>query len=97
MVRHAQARNVQVEFRQQEDEVQLVIRDDGVGFDLDTVQQNAATGASFGVLGMKERVDLLGGQIEFTSEPGRGTSLHVHFPLASQPTSNVESQARQPR
>jgi PAS domain S-box-containing protein len=97
VVRHAQAQNVQVEFRQQEDEVQLVIRDDGIGFNVDTVQQKTATGASFGVLGMQERVDLLGGQIEFTSEPGHGTSLHVHFPLASQPTSNVESQARQQR
>ena len=81
VVRHAQARQVRVEFRQQEEEVQLVIRDDGVGFNLEAVQRGAARGASFGVLGMEERVELLGGQIEFTSNPGQGTGIQVRFPV----------------
>ena len=42
VVRHARARQVRVEFRQQEEEVQLVITDDGVGFDLEAVQRGAA-------------------------------------------------------
>ena len=95
VVRHAQAQQVRVEFRQQEEDVQLVIRDDGVGFNLEAVQRGAARGASFGVLGMKERVDLLGGQIEFISNPGQGTGIQVRFPLSSQPTPVAKSQARQ--
>ena len=95
VVRHARARQVRVEFRQQEEEVQLVIRDDGVGFDLEAVQRGAASGASFGVLGMEERVELLGGQIEFQSNPEHGTDIQVRFPLSSQPTPVASSQARQ--
>lgn len=94
VVRHAQARHVRVEFRQHDEEVQLAIRDDGVGFNLAAVQQGAVRGASFGVLGMEERVELLGGQIEFTSNPGQGTGIQIRFPLSSQPTPKAESQAR---
>jgi PAS domain S-box-containing protein len=92
VVRHAQARHVRVEFRQQEEDVQLVIRDDGVGFNLDAIKLGATRGTSFGLLGMEERVELLGGQIEFTSHPGHGTGIQVSFPLSSQLAIKAESQ-----
>jgi PAS domain S-box-containing protein len=95
VVRHAQARQVRVEFRQREEEIQLVIRDDGVGFNLEAVQRGAARGASFGVLGMEERVGLLGGQIEFISNLGQGTGIEVRFPLSPQPPPVARLQARQ--
>lgn len=97
VVRHAQARQVWIEFQQQESDVQLVVRDDGVGFDRDAVRQGAVRGVSFGVLGMEERVALLGGHIEITSTPGQGTGIHASFPLESEPILPTESLARQQR
>ena len=82
--RHAQARQVWVQLRQHEDGLHLLIRDDGVGFDVRTAQERAAQGESLGIIGMQERVVLVGGQIEITSIPTRGTEIRAYFPL-SQP------------
>ncbi len=79
--RHAQARNVWVELRQSADDVELVIRDDGGGFDPGTGRGSVDRGESFGLFGMKERVGLLGGEVEITSRPGYGTSIRARLPI----------------
>ena len=89
VVRHAQARTACVEWRQQETQVDLSIVDDGVGFDVARARQRAAHGSSFGLLGMQERVQLLGGQIEFLSQPGAGTTIHVRLTVPD-PHANQE-------
>ena len=81
VVRHAKARQVWLEYREQGQEVQLLIRDDGVGFDLSAVRDRAVRGASFGVLGMQERVELLDGHIDIESKPMHGTTIRVRFPF----------------
>ncbi len=82
ITRHAQARNVWVELHQHGDvETHLIVRDDGVGFDAQAAQTRAARGASFGLLGMRERVELAGGRLDITSTPTQGAELQVHFPL----------------
>jgi len=81
VVRHAQAQRVRVELWQHEDELQLIIRDDGVGFDVQAALERAARGASLGLPGMQERAVLVGGQIEIESAPGRGTEIRARFPL----------------
>jgi PAS domain S-box-containing protein len=81
VVRHARARHVWLELRQQDNGLDLTIRDDGVGFDAAAARQGAACGRSFGLLGMQERVEMLGGRITIESETGRGTTLRVWFPL----------------
>ncbi|HXG19041.1 MAG TPA: cache domain-containing protein [Methylomirabilota bacterium] len=83
VARHAHARNAWVELRQRDADVHLVIRDDGVGFDSQAARAKAAGGASFGVLGMQERVELAGGQFDITSTPGQGTEIRARFPLSS--------------
>jgi two-component system sensor histidine kinase UhpB len=60
-----------------------MIRDDGVGFEVFQARQRAVRGASLGLLGMQERVLLMGGQIEMDSAPGQGTEIRARFPLAS--------------
>jgi PAS domain S-box-containing protein len=86
VTRHAQARQVGVELRQRGDELQLVVRDDGVGFDVQTTLNRAAHGASMGLLGMEERALPLGGQVEIKSAPGRGTEIRARFPLTLAPS-----------
>jgi PAS domain S-box-containing protein len=81
VVRHAQARQVGVELRQRGEEVHLVIRDDGVGFDVSAVGTRHASEAHLGLQGMQERAFILGGQLDMTSAPGHGTEIHAWFPL----------------
>ncbi len=92
VVRHAQAKRVTVELWQQGTELQLVIRDDGLGFDVHAAQERASRGASLGLLGMQERVRLAGGQIEIDSALTQGTEIRARFPLSSSPA-HVERRA----
>ena len=84
IARHARASQVLVELRQNELGLELVVRDNGVGFDLESVRQRSNQGESFGILAMQERVHLVGGtlRIDSASTPGVGTSIHAHLPFA---------------
>jgi PAS domain S-box-containing protein len=80
VMRHAGARQVRVELRRGQEELRLTICDDGEGFDVPAAWAGAVRGESLGLLSMEERVQLLGGRIEFESEPGQGTEIRVCLP-----------------
>jgi signal transduction histidine kinase len=82
IVRHAQASLVHVELRRGKVELQLVVRDDGCGFDVAAVRRRTSRGYSCGLLGMSERALLIGGQVEIRSKRGQGTEVNARFPLA---------------
>jgi PAS domain S-box-containing protein len=81
VVRHAQAKTVMVELRKVTGQLHLRVRDDGVGFDMAPVREQAVHGISLGLLSMEERASLAGGGLEFKSVPGKGTEVHAWFPL----------------
>jgi signal transduction histidine kinase len=81
VARHAQANHVHVELRLFEAELELVIRDDGIGFDVGAALERASHGATLGLLSMQEHVRLVGGALEMTSTPGQGTEIRVRFPV----------------
>jgi len=81
VVRHARAKAATVELFEDDGELHLIVRDDGIGFDMATVQQRAEGGASLGWLSMRERATLAGGRLECESKPGRGTRIYARFPL----------------
>lgn len=83
IARHAKARNVHMELRQLESELELFIQDDGIGFDVPAARNRATHGASIGLLGMSERTQLLGGHFEIESIPSQGTTIHARIPLKS--------------
>ena len=92
VVRHAQAKTVSVELRKEAGQLHLRVRDDGTGFDVAAVREQAVRGASLGLLSMEERAVLAGGQLEFNSVPGQGTEVHAWFPLKWQtPPSGSEA------
>jgi len=92
VVRHAQAKAVTVELRKKDRQLNLRVRDDGVGFDVAPVRDRAVRGASLGLLSMEERASLAGGGLEFKSVPGWGTEVHAWFPLKWQtPPSESET------
>ena len=74
--RHSHSREASVELRLDDDLVSLEVRDWGVGFNPDSVQE-----ACFGLRGIRERTRLLGGSAEIISRPGDGTIIRVSFPM----------------
>jgi signal transduction histidine kinase len=80
VARHARARNVVVELKRDESAIELLVRDDGVGFEV-TPAYDALSG--LGLHGMRERVALLGGSIEIESAPGLGTVVRARIPAGS--------------
>ena len=76
VVKHAAVEEVFVELNAGERSVTLIVRDEGVGFRPEMVQ-----GSGLGILGMRERVGLLGGHFEVVSQPGAGTQIRADLPL----------------
>jgi two-component system NarL family sensor kinase len=76
VVRHAQATQATLSLRLTPQQVDLMVADDGQGFDLDDVAADR-----FGLVGLQERVKLLNGRFHLESEPGAGTRLHIEIPL----------------
>jgi signal transduction histidine kinase len=83
VLRHAGAKRVRVDLRTCGGELELVVEDDGRGFNVPAAQSRAASGASLGLLGMEERAELAGGRIELHSTPGAGTRVRACFPLTA--------------
>jgi signal transduction histidine kinase len=77
-LKHAYARRIDIELHFRGDETDLVVRDDGRGLG----QSGPGTSAGhFGLQGVRERVDKLGGRLRIESEPGEGTQLMVTIPI----------------
>jgi two-component system sensor histidine kinase UhpB len=84
IARHAAARHAWIELTQSDSALELVVRDDGVGFDVVSTLEHAARRGSLGMRGMRERVEILGGSLQVEAELGRGARIRAYFPL-SQP------------
>jgi signal transduction histidine kinase/PAS domain-containing protein len=81
VVRHARARRVAVELRSDGVTARLLVRDDGVGFDAAAGPADGPADRHLGLLSMRERVALAGGDIVIASKTGTGTEIAVSFPL----------------
>lgn len=89
--KHAEASNVTVSLLFDGEAVKAYIKDDGVGFDVQTVLREADAGerSGFGLLGLKERAALLEGTVDICSIPGEGTEITITIPLSSLEVQNV--------
>ncbi|HYE85237.1 MAG TPA: GAF domain-containing protein [Vicinamibacterales bacterium] len=79
--RHARARRVWIDLHVLDGALELSIRDDGIGFDVAAARARAISGGSVGLLGMQERVSLLGGEYDVVQMAGGGTEIRARFPL----------------
>jgi PAS domain S-box-containing protein len=80
VVKHAEARTVSVLLSRRDQHAMLVIEDDGRGF-LPDAPPPLHGAAGFGLVSMRERATLVGGELEIDSTPGAGTSIFVRVPL----------------
>lgn len=80
IAKHSGASRVNLLLRSTDTLLELKVEDDGVGFD---VERAMAQPKSFGLKGLRERVALLGGRLEFRSSPGHGVTIAMRLPLSS--------------
>jgi len=85
--RHARARQARVSLQRFDGGLKLAVGDDGAGFD----PARHRNGASLGLASMRQRAFLVGGKVDITSSPGRGTTITAWVPLREHPR---ESSAR---
>jgi signal transduction histidine kinase len=77
VARHAHSRRVEVSMRTFDGGLQLAVRDEGVGFDPALPRGHP----TLGLASMRERVRLIGGELDIESAPGQGTNILVWVPL----------------
>jgi signal transduction histidine kinase len=78
VVRHSQARHAELHISFGEKEIELEVSDNGVGFNMPKSPTDFAPNGHFGLLGIRERADLIGARLEVESAPGNGTRLKVY-------------------
>lgn len=76
--KYADADHIHVQFKDDGEKVELIIQDDGVGFDLENIE---VRGSGLGLYGMKERASLFGGEVSIRTAPGEGTTINVKIEL----------------
>jgi two-component system sensor histidine kinase DegS len=79
--KHANASYVSLELTFQAKMVKIYIQDNGQGFDVRTVESKMNKGVNFGMIGMRERVELLEGRLDIDSEKGSGTKISMLIPI----------------
>jgi two-component system, NarL family, sensor histidine kinase DegS len=80
--KHAHAQNVAVNLEFREDKLLLYIYDDGKGFNIEELKASRDDmNSGFGLLSMRERIELLNGEFKITSEIGKGTRINIMIPL----------------
>jgi signal transduction histidine kinase len=81
VARHAQAQNVLVQAARAGDALEIEIEDDGVGFDREELAAAEPGGRGLGLLGIRERMELLGGSARIDSSAGHGTRILLRAPV----------------
>ncbi len=74
-IKHAEASRLEVTLDYTPEALLIIIKDDGVGFDMQSVQSNS------GLLNMRSRASLLKASLDYTSSPGKGVSLTLSYPI----------------
>jgi len=90
--RHSKARKVKVTMKEDTQAIHVLIRDDGEGFDVDSVMKNPYQDRGLGLVGMNERAMLLNGTLSIASEMGHGTTIKADIPFHAAETVESESE-----
>jgi PAS domain S-box-containing protein len=90
VLKHAQAQRVSLILQRSRDQVQAILEDNGRGFDAEAVMGSWRTQGRLGLLGMRERVALVGGTLTIESTPGRGTTIFARIPLPAHGEGNSD-------
>jgi signal transduction histidine kinase len=81
VVKHAHACKVEVYSRRVNNQIQISVEDDGIGFDAKDITSKPTRTGGFGLFNVREKLEQLGGNLEIESEPGHGTRIKITAPL----------------
>ncbi|WP_028608250.1 sensor histidine kinase [Paenibacillus harenae] len=82
--KHASASHVLLEINYQPHQISLVIQDNGIGFHSERIEKDASRNVNFGLVGMRERVELIEGRMDIDSNPGDGTKIMIDIPTTAE-------------
>ena len=91
VAKHAGASRASVLLRRTSGDVEVIVEDDGRGFDVESITTSREGG--MGLTGIQERASLMGGHLEVESTPGAGTTLFVRIPLQASPSAKTEPES----
>lgn len=74
-IKHAHSKRIQIKIQAEKNHIILIVKDDGKGFDV-----NIKKDKSFGLIGMRERVQMLNGELDIHSKPNAGTTVMIKVP-----------------
>ena len=89
-VKHANTRSAIVNVRRVQGQVQVVVSDEGAGFDPEAIPRAGEKGGGFGLFSIRERLDLIGGRLEIDSAPGKGSRFVLTAPSDPLPAPPLE-------
>ena len=92
IVKHAQTSSAAVNSRHVDGRLQITVSDPGVGFDPTTMLAVGVGGVGFGLFGIRERLELMGGALQIQSTPGQGSLFVLSVPVA--PFTKIEPQSQ---
>jgi signal transduction histidine kinase len=81
VVKHAKASKVEIAIQRENDNIQIIISDDGVGFDTQKAETAIQRSGGFGLFNIRERIDYIGGSFEMYSQPGSGSRFVLTAPI----------------
>ncbi|WJH36303.1 sensor histidine kinase [Paenibacillus sp. CC-CFT747] len=81
VMKHAEASFISLEVTFTKETVLIVVRDNGKGFDVELVEAKISKGTNFGLMGMRERIELLEGRMQFESSQEGGTKITMQIPI----------------
>ncbi len=83
-IKHAQANQIVVEIKETPQAIQTLVKDDGQGFDVSAIMSNYEQRGSLGMINLRERTQLIGGELTMISTPGQGTQITLYVPKEKQ-------------
>ncbi len=91
VTKHAKVKSARVEITQTQERVQIAVSDQGIGFEPHRLETSGETSGARGLIGIRERLGLLGGGITIESEPGKGSRISIFSPFPNADDSNRTS------
>ncbi len=82
IARHSKAKNVEIDLESRDNICYLTIKDDGAGFDYSKFLKDRHKSSKLGLMGLEERIELLGGRMNIVAIPGKGTKISVELPIS---------------
>ncbi|MBN1694462.1 PAS domain S-box protein [candidate division WOR-3 bacterium] len=81
VIKHSRAKNVNISVKRCDNNIQIEIIDDGIGFDTSTLDSYVEKDIGFGLLNIRSRIDVVGGHFEIESNKNKGTTVKLEAPL----------------